>query len=213
MRRKMPDGSPDAEDLDLVIRETKRCASIIRRLLDFAREKAPEKSFADLNRLIENTVRIVERPAHLRNIEIRLDLDAGLAPVWADANMIEQVVMNMLVNAEQAIDGRGSIAVRTRRAPGGMAEISIVDTGCGIAEANLKRIFDPFYSSKDVGKGTGLGLSVSHSIVEAHGGRIEVESRLGEGSTFRVLLPLAPNGDAHHAQTDAEVHETAHPGR
>ncbi len=201
LRKKVPDGSADAEDLDLVIRETKRSAAIIRRLLDFAREKAPEKKFTDLNRLIEDTVRIVENPAQLDDIAIELDLDRTLAPVWVDANMIEQVVMNMLVNARQAIERQGRITVRTRRAarpmspePGAapvpMVEISITDTGCGIAAGDLQRIFDPFFSSKEVGQGTGLGLSVSHGIVRAHGGLIEVESRLGEGSTFRVYLPL-----------------------
>jgi two-component system NtrC family sensor kinase len=213
IRRKMPDGSPDAEDMDLVIKETKRSAAIIRRLLDFAREKAPEKKFADLNRLIEDTVRIVERPAHLHDIRIELDLERSLPQLWVDANMIEQVVMNMLVNAQQAIEGEGRITVRTRRAPQPkspepgakpvpMVEISIVDTGCGIPEANLKRIFDPFFSSKEVGKGTGLGLSVSHGIVRAHGGAIEVESKVGEGSTFRVYLPLeAEAGGAEPANS------------
>jgi len=198
----MPDGSPDAEDLDLVIRETKRCAAIIRRLLDFAREKTPEKKFADLNQIIEDTARIVERPAHLRDIEIAMDLDRDLPPVWIDADLIKQVVMNMLVNAQHAIEDGGSISIRTRRCPeprsteaGGkpvpMVEISIIDTGCGIPEKNLKRIFDPFFTSKEVGKGTGLGLSVSHGIVKAHGGTIEVESTLREGSAFRVYLPIA----------------------
>jgi len=206
MRKKLPDGSPDAEDLDLVIKETKRSAAIIRRLLDFAREKAPEKKFADLNRLVEDTVRIVEKPAHLRDIRIELDLERGLPPVWVDANMIEQVIMNMLVNAQQAIEGEGSITVRTRRSPQPkspelgakavpMVEITISDTGCGISEGDMKRIFDPFFSSKEVGKGTGLGLSVSHGIVEAHGGVIEVESTVGKGSTFRVYLPLEAGAD------------------
>jgi len=206
MRKKLPDGSPDAEDLDLVIKETKRSAAIIRRLLDFAREKAPEKKFADLNRLVEDTVRIVEKPAHLRDIRIELDLERGLPPVWVDANMIEQVIMNMLVNAQQAIEGEGSITVRTRRSPQPkspepgakavpMVEITISDTGCGISEGDMKRIFDPFFSSKEVGKGTGLGLSVSHGIVEAHGGLIEVESTVGKGSTFRVYLPLEAGAD------------------
>lgn len=201
IRKNMPDGSPEAEDMDLVIKETKRSAAIIRRLLDFAREKAPEKKFADLNRLIEDTVRIVEQSAHLQDIRIELDLDRTLPPIWIDANMIEQVIMNMVVNAQQAIEKEGSISVRTRRTPQPrsaepgatplpMVEISITDTGCGIPEGNLKRIFDPFFSSKEVGKGTGLGLSVSHGIVKAHGGIIEVESRVGEGSTFRVYLPL-----------------------
>jgi two-component system NtrC family sensor kinase len=191
MRKKMPAGSQDAEDLDLVIRETKRCAAIIRRLLDFAREKAPEKKFADLNRLIEETVHLVERPAHLAHIEIRLELDPQLPPVWMDADLIKQVVMNMLVNAQHAIDRQGAITVRTRKRDD-RVEIAIIDTGCGIRAEDLPRIFDPFFTTKGVGKGTGLGLSVSHGIVEAHGGSIEVESTPGAGSTFRVYLPLEP---------------------
>ena len=193
MRKKFADGSPEAEDLDLVIRETKRCAAIIRRLLDFAREKTPEKNFADLNALIAETVRIVERPAHLRDIEIALELDAALPRVWADADLVRQVVMNMVVNAQHAIEEKGSITIRTRIAPGKQppaVEIAIVDTGCGIAPQNLQRIFDPFFTTKGVGSGTGLGLSVSHGIVLAHGGSIEVESQVGEGTTFRVFLPL-----------------------
>ena len=210
VRQKMPDKSADAEDMDLVIRETKRCAAIIKRLLDFAREKHPEKKFTDLNQVIDDTVRIVEKPAHLRDIEITLDLDRTLPPIWIDADQIKQVVMNMLVNAQHAVEEKGSITVSTRqaqdpRAPATesrpMVAISIVDTGCGIPEKNLKRIFDPFFTSKDVGKGTGLGLSVSHGIIEAHGGVIEVQSKVGEGSTFRVYLPLTapsagPNGKA-----------------
>jgi len=199
----MADGSADAEDMDLVIRETKRCAAIIKRLLDFAREKQPEKKFTDINQIIEDTVRIVERPAHLRDIEITTELDRSLPPIWIDADQIKQVIMNMLVNAQHAVEEKGSIAISTRRAaaprpsgqsaqPGPMVEISIVDTGCGIPEKNLRRIFDPFFTSKDVGKGTGLGLSVSHGIVDAHGGAIEVHSKVGEGSTFDVFLPLTP---------------------
>ena len=203
LRQKMPDKSADAEDLDLVIRETKRCAAIIKRLLDFAREKNPEKKFNDINQVIMDTVRIVERPAHLRDIEINLHLDRNLPQIWIDADQIKQVIMNMVVNAQHAVEEKGSIAISTRRvlhAPPGeetsdpvpMLEVAIVDTGCGIPEKNLRRIFDPFFTSKDVGKGTGLGLSVSHGIVETHGGLIEVQSKVGEGSTFRVLLPLNP---------------------
>jgi len=201
LREKMPDKSPDADDMDLVIRETKRCAAIIKRLLDFAREKQPEKKFTDLNQIITDTVRIVEQPAHLRDIEIVLDLDRSLPPIWIDADQIKQVIMNMVVNAQHAVEEKGNITIRTRRAldprasaaeAKPMVAISIIDTGCGISEKNLKRIFDPFFTSKDVGRGTGLGLSVSHGIVEAHGGLIEVESKVGEGSTFRVFLPLTP---------------------
>jgi two-component system NtrC family sensor kinase len=201
LRRKMPDGTEDAEDLDLVISETRRCAAIIKRLLDFAREKVPVKGWFDLNQVIEETVRFTDRPASLQQIEISTDLDRGLPQVWGDADLIKQVVLNMLVNAQQAIDGQGSILVESRSCmatestkPGvealPMVEIVVADTGCGIPEANLQRIFDPFFTSKEVGKGTGLGLSVSYGIVKAHGGRIIVESVVGEGCTFHILLPI-----------------------
>ena len=206
LRKKMPEGSQDAEDLDLVIHETKRCASIIRRLLDFGREKVPEKKFANINQLIENTVRLVERPASLQQIEINMDLDSDLPLVWIDADLIKQVIMNMLINAQQAIEGKGSITIQTRRYTGKSSpkpgvepeptvEIAIIDTGCGIPEPNLQRIFDPFFTSKEVGKGTGLGLSVSFGIIRAHGGAIKVESVVGDGTTFRIQLPIQPPFD------------------
>jgi two-component system, NtrC family, sensor kinase len=216
LREKAPDGSPDAEDLDLVIRETRRCAAIIKRLLDFARDKPPEKKFADLNQVIEDTIRIVERPAHLRDIEITTNLDRTLPSLWIDADQIKQVVMNMLVNAQHAIDAKGRITISTRRSPVPkrpepgetpvlMAELAIADTGCGIPPNNLRRIFDPFFTSKEVGKGTGLGLAVSHGIVSAHGGVIEVDSEVGKGSTFRVYLPLAAEGETASAKIDGSV--------
>jgi two-component system NtrC family sensor kinase len=207
LRKKMEEGSPDAEDLDLVIRETKRCASIIRRLLDFAREKVPVKGFFNLNQLIEDTVRFIDRPASLRNIKITTDLDSDLPQVWGDADLIKQVILNILVNAQQAIEDQGNITVESRRyiakapakagvEPLPMVEIAIKDTGCGIPEANLQRIFDPFFTSKEVGKGTGLGLSVSYGIVKAHGGGIKVESVVGVGTTFRIYFPItSPFGE------------------
>lgn len=212
LRRKMPDGSEDAEDLDLVIGETRRCAAIIKRLLDFAREKVPVKGWFDLNQVIEETIRFTDRPASLRQIKITADLDPGLPQVWGDADLIKQVVLNLLVNAQQAIAAQGSIMVATRpympKAPAKpgvealpMVEIVVKDNGCGIPEANLQRIFDPFFTSKEVGKGTGLGLSVSYGIVKAHGGRINVESAVGEGSTFHILLPInSPFGDSENSE-------------
>ena len=201
MRKKMPEGSEEAEDLDLVIRETKRCASIIRRLLDFAREKTPEKALVNINQLIDETVRFVEPSAALQQIEIVTELDPDLPPLSLDPDLIKQVLMNILVNAQQAIEEHGRITVRsslcrTRKAAGRCenklpaVEIAISDTGCGIPEANLQRIFDPFFTSKEVGKGTGLGLSVSYGIVRAHGGEIDVERTVGEGTTFRICLPV-----------------------
>lgn len=201
VRKQLPAESPEAEDLDLVIQETKRCAAIIRRLLDFARERAPEKSYVDLNRLVEDTSELISQSLHAAGIELVMDLDSSLPAVWADEDLIKQVVMNMLVNAQHAIESDGRITVRTRlrqdhahKASAGppvpMAEITIRDTGCGIPEDDLQKIFDPFFTTKGVGRGTGLGLSVSHGTIEAHGGTIEVESTVGQGSEFRVYLPL-----------------------
>ena len=149
-------------------------------------------------------MRFVERSAALQQIEITTDLDPDLPEILADSDLIKQVIMNILVNAKQAIEENGSIRVQThlhngRKMPESgnqripAVEISIRDTGCGIPEANLQRIFDPFFTSKEVGKGTGLGLSVSYGIVKSHGGEIKVESTVGEGTTFRIYLPTNLN--------------------
>jgi two-component system NtrC family sensor kinase len=201
VRENLPDDSPDAEDLDLVIKETKRCATIIRRLLDFAREKAPEKNSCNLNELISEAAQLIRQPAHFDNVEIELDLDQDLPVIRIDEDLVKQVVMNMLVNAQHAIEGEGKITLKTRLCPEPrsmlpgvepeeMVEITVSDTGCGIHEGDLQKIFDPFFTTKGVGKGTGLGLSVSHGAVQAHGGDIEVESRVGAGTTFRIYLPV-----------------------
>ena len=118
VRKQLPDDSPEAEDLDLVIQETRRCAGIIRRLLDFAREKAPEKSYGDLNELIRRTTELVSQSAQSEGIEIGIDLDESLPAVWMDENLVGQVIMNMLVNAEHAIEGGGRIQIRTAQRDG-----------------------------------------------------------------------------------------------
>jgi two-component system NtrC family sensor kinase len=201
VRKQMTDGSPEAEDLDLVIQETKRCATIIRRLLDFAREKTPEKKYSDLNSLVEQTTQLISQSAQIAGIDIVIDLDPDLPAVWIDEDLVKQVIMNLLVNAQHAIESDGRITIRTRvhepRQPDDdeksgepMVEISVTDTGCGIEEKNLHKVFDPFFTTKGVGKGTGLGLSVSHGTIAAHGGTIEVDSTPGVGTEFRIYLPV-----------------------
>lgn len=213
VRKNLPDGSRDAEDLDLVISETKRCAAIIRRLLDFSREKAPEKSWCNLNSLIRDTVQMIEKSASVANVEIVTQLDEHLPDIWIDVSLIKQVIMNMLVNAQHAIESDGKITIKTRfctasehmesiNTSAKLVEISIADSGCGIPEEVLPKIFDPFFTTKNVGKGTGLGLSVSHGTIEAHGGTIEVDSTVGEGTEFRIYLPMDKN-DSKKQRSDA----------
>ena len=201
LRRKVNDETPEAEDLDLIIRETKRCSSIIKRLLDFAREKKPEKKHVDINELVRETERLVRHPASTHDIGITMELDEELPRILADPDQLKQVFMNILVNAQDAIGDRGRITVRSRVLPqqdappigearGSLLEVSFTDTGSGILEENVTKIFDPFFTTKEIGKGTGLGLAVTYGIVQAHGGYIEVESAAGQGTTFRIQLPL-----------------------
>jgi two-component system NtrC family sensor kinase len=213
VRKKMPEGSAEAEDLDLVIQETKRCAAIIRRLLDFSREKTPEKKFSDINQLIAETARLIEQSAQVQDIDIIMDLDEHLPAIWIDEDLIRQVFMNVMVNAQHAIEGEGSITIRTRYSPEDrsadagagkvpMVRISITDTGCGIPEEDLQRIFDPFFTTKGVGKGTGLGLSVSHGTVRAHGGEFEVDSIVGKGTRFRIYLPVGASDGGNNGSAE-----------
>jgi len=206
VRKNMEDGSQDAEDLDLVIRETKRCAGIIRRLLDFSREKTPEKAYGNLNELIDETVQLIEQPAQVEDIKIVTDLDNNLPQVWLDENLIKQVIMNVLVNARHAIENGGTITIKTRlclaedcpdsiTTTGDVAKITIIDTGCGIAKEDLRKVFDPFFTTKEVGKGTGLGLSVSLGTIESHRGTIIVESTVGKGTAFSIYLAIHPKDD------------------
>jgi len=201
LRKQMSDESPEAKDLDLVIRETKRCSSIIKRLLDFAREKKPEKKNVDINHLLRETELLVRHPVATHDIEIVSELDADLPPILVDPDQLKQVFMNILVNAQDAIGDRGKITIRSRVLPQPDAatsgatmepllEVSFTDTGSGIPEKDVTKIFDPFFTTKEIGKGTGLGLAVTYGIVQAHGGHIEVESAAGQGTTFRIQLPL-----------------------
>ncbi|MHB8834863.1 MAG: sensor histidine kinase [Candidatus Methylomirabilia bacterium] len=217
VRANLAEGSPAAEDMDIIIRETKRCAGIIRRLLDFAREKKPEITRGDLNTVIRETLQFVEHQAGFQNVAFVIELDPRLPAIWMDPNQLKQVVMNLVVNARDAMNERGRLTVRSRRLPtlfspgtGRRAvpavELTITDSGCGIPEADLPKIFDPFFTSKEPGKGVGLGLSVGYSIIKTHGGTIEIESEVGRGTTFRIILPVegvAPeSGEAAHASKD-----------
>jgi signal transduction histidine kinase len=191
---------PMRTDLEMIDREAARTRQIVRSLLDFARAGDPVLAATDLNALVEEAVILVCTRSVLAKVSLEKDL-SSLPPVMLDANQIKQVLVNLLNNAVQAMPEGGRLNISTRLAEGEvdgairqMAAVCVSDSGVGIPPEDLVRVFDPFFTTKEVGQGTGLGLSVSYSIVEKHGGRIEVESALGDGSTFTLLLPISEAG-------------------
>ncbi len=179
-------------DIEVVIRETERCKKIIKSLLDFARQSQPEKKEDNVISVLKKTISLVENHKDFRNIEIVKDFPDSLPVIMFDKDQIQQVFMNLIMNAMEAMTGKGSLRISAGlSADGHFIEISFRDTGAGISEENLRRIFDPFFTTKE--KGTGLGLSISLGIIENHGGRLEVSSEAGKGATFIVKLPVASN--------------------
>jgi len=177
-------------DIQTVIRETKRCASIVKGLLEFARCSTPDKNLACVNQISDTALSLIEHQILFQDIKVMREYAQGLPELLLDPNQIEQVLVNMYMNAAQAMQGEGVLTIRSGVEPElGWVFLEIGDNGCGISEANLAKIFDPFFSTKE-NKGTGLGLSVSYGIIEKHGGEIDVQSKVGCGTTFTIRLPL-----------------------
>jgi len=193
--RDLPESSPAREVLSEVQQEILQIKRILSDLLETARPRPSDFRPADLNSTAEHAVTLARQQTISRPIEIRLSKSHELPPVEHDAGQIQQVLLNLLLNAIQAIDDAGgNIRVRVG-SEDGFATVSISDTGCGIAPEHLANIFRPFFTTKK--RGTGLGLSLVSRIVEAHGGRVQVNSTPGEGSQFMVWLPF------HHVQASA----------
>jgi two-component system NtrC family sensor kinase len=190
LRQKENMTGQDKQDLDLIVHETARAAEIVRGLLDFARERPVVKELLDLNEVTRQTLRLIRSQKPVKQVAIVEDLAADLPRVDADKNQLQQVLVNLSLNACEAMPNGGTLSISTL-AQDGKVLVKLTDTGCGIKKEHLGRIFDPFFSTKPVGKGTGLGLSVSYGIIQQHGGAIEVESEEGKGSTFTVVLPAA----------------------
>jgi two-component system NtrC family sensor kinase len=201
LAKKIPDRSQESEDLDVIVKQTERCATIIRQLLDFSREGSPERKSQDVHVVLEQAIALVERQALFHNIEIQRDLAPDLPKILMDAGQMQQVFLNLLVNAGEAMPACGRLTIQTRgpatavdspaddKPDRNEVRIVIRDTGVGIPAESIGKVFDPFFTSKDVGQGTGLGLAVSYGIIERHGGMISVESTPGEGTTFTIRLP------------------------
>jgi two-component system, NtrC family, sensor kinase len=182
MSKKVPHGGPLEEGLNIIIKETQRCKTIIQGLLEFARDREPQKVPADINAIVENEFR-------LRHVGLERQLAEDMVKTLLDENQIEQVFINLLLNAVHAVSENGNVIIQTAVDPGSnKVRVEIADNGCGIAAEDIKKIFEPFYSTK--AKGTGLGLAVSYGIVQNHQGDIRVLSTPGQGTRFTLEFPI-----------------------
>lgn len=180
---------PRKEDVQVIVNETIRCREIVKRLLDFSRQTKPQKKQTDVNTLIDNIILLVRNQTSFRNIQIEKMLDEKLPLIMADPDQIQQVFINLILNAADVMPKGGNLILETKVIPiKDFIEIRITDTGTGIPEELRTRIFDPFFTTKE--NGTGLGLALSYGIVEQHGGTINLESKIGKGTTFIIHLPV-----------------------
>jgi two-component system NtrC family sensor kinase len=191
----VPDDDPRRQDLARIVQEASRCKEIVKSLLEFARQTEPKMEPTDINRAITDGLFFLENQALFHNIRIVKKLDPFLPFIRGNASQLKQVLINIIVNAAEAMHGNGTLTITSYLSSDRKTVfLEFTDTGEGISEKNLTRIFDPFFTTKDVGKGTGLGLSTSYGIIESHGGKISVKSKVGEGTTFTIELPA-------HAET------------
>ena len=190
--KKFPEGTEDREDIEVIIDQANRCSNIIKGLLGFARATTADKAPTNINDVLNSTLNIVKNKADFFNIKLSTSLDPSLAMVKADAPQLQQVFLNMIVNAADACEGKGSITITTSNVNDSgqdYAQVEFKDTGHGIKDEALEKIFEPFFTTKPVGKGTGLGLAVSHGIIQDHGGKITISTKIGEGTSFFIWLP------------------------
>ena len=186
-------GEKHSRHLELIYKSAERCQKIVQSLLSFARRAAPERKPVGVNKLIEDVLEMIAYPLRTSNVKVVTKFSTRLPVVLADGHQVQQVVLNIINNARQALEGKtdaGCITLATNH-DANFVRIVIQDNGPGIAPENLKRIFDPFFTTKEVGKGTGLGLSLCYGMIREHGGNILVTSPPGAGATFTIELPVA----------------------
>ena len=188
-----PTEDTTAKGIEAILTQAERAARIVRNLLTFARKRHTTRAMVDLNHVVRETLALRAYEQRVSNVVIIEALAAGLPHVFADPHQVQQVLLNLVINAEQAMlgaNGRGTMIVRTWHEPDRDAiVVEVNDDGPGVAEDVQARIFDPFFTTKEVGKGTGLGLTVAYAIVQEHGGRLRVNSRPGQGASFIIELP------------------------
>jgi len=188
------------EDMERILKDAERCRDTVRELLEFARQTRYFMQPHDVTEAMNRTLFLLESHPLFQNIEIEKDVPESLPLMTADIQQLNHLLMNIILNAAEAMDGKGRLTIKAHATPeqDGIS-ISIADTGPGIPEDDLPRIFEPFFTTKEEGKGTGLGLSLGYRIVETHGGTINVSSRVGEGTTFHIEFPLTTGNNGENS--------------
>ena len=190
LAKQLPEEDPRHKLIDKIVKQTFRASEIVNHLLNFSRTGGSEFREVDLNQVIEETLSLVSHPFRTAHVQVIPNLNAGIPKVFGSGNRLQQVFLNLFMNARDAMPSGGMLEVRSF-ATNGSVEVEVSDTGSGISRENLARIFDPFFTTKATGRGTGLGLSVSYGIVKEHAGKIEVRSTPGRGTSFRLEFPAA----------------------
>ncbi len=189
IRKQLTDNEKLSGDIDLIVKEAERAAKIVKDLLSFSRETKVKPGLVNINNVIEEALSLLVHQSLFDNIKIDKKLDPSVPTIFADADLLKQVVFNIILNGAQAMDGDGVLTLTSKsKEKGEGVEIQISDTGKGISKQHLSKLFDPFFTTKE--KGTGLGLAIAYGIVSKHKGNIHVKSELGKGTTFTITLPV-----------------------
>ena len=204
LRKKENMGEQDQQDLDVIINETTRVSQIVRGLLDFARERPSVSEPVDMNQVMSRTLRLIRGQKQVEQITFQEDLAEMLPKITGDANQLEQVLLNLILNGCEAMPNGGVIKVSSK-VHERKVHVAVSDTGCGIKDEHIDEIFEPFFSTKPVGTGTGLGLSVSYGIIQQHAGSLEVESEEGRGTTMTLVLPAVAERPPSTSELAAEA--------
>ncbi len=188
--KKATPGDPNRTVFERICNEAKRCQKIVQGLLDFARPREPKREQTILEEVVERTLQLVTGQSLFHNINVVKEYEQPKPECWVDPAQLQQVILNLIVNGAEAMDGKGALTlVICSVEDGSAAQLEIADSGCGILPENLERLFEPFFTTKEVGRGTGLGLSISRSIIESHNGTIWAESAVGDGTRFFIRIP------------------------
>jgi PAS domain S-box-containing protein len=196
LAKQLPAGDTRHQIIEKIVKQTFRASEIVNHLLNFSRTGGAEFQPISLNQVVDETLSLLTHPLRTARVQVVRNLSPELPPVLGSSNRLQQVFLNLFLNARDAMPSGGMLEVRTC-AYNGSVEVEVTDTGAGITEEHLARIFDPFFTTKATGRGTGLGLSVSYGIIKEHGGKIEVKSTPGKGSSFRMEFPTASRKAVH----------------